>query len=190
MKKTYGKELFKRAGSYAVWLPGSSTELGDYGLLKENCFERIGSVYDLLPDFQAEETATGLDSFSFLSEGVAEVRAKAGGKLMKISYKVASNSSVVFYAKGLSVRSISNLVELSALLCKCKGWDSSLEIVTSVTVANDFYVLIGGRAGTEFAVTAVAEAFPLLSVPLASASAGFRVEGELRALVSCVGNAK
>lgn len=178
MRQTYGKELYKHARSYAVWLPGSPAALGDYGIIKEGCFERIGSIHDLLPGFTVAETTSELDAFSFLSEGVAEARAKAGGKLMKVNYSVSANSGVVFYAKGLAIRSVSNLVKLSKHLSTDKKWDHSWQIVTSVTSASDFYVLIGGRAGTKFSVTAEADAFPLLQVPLTNASAGFRVEGE------------
>ncbi len=177
MKNTYGNEIYKNARSYAVWMPGSSVALGDYGVIKENCFERIGSIRQLAPGFTPSEATSALDSFSFLSEGVAEARMKATGKLIKVNYSVSKNSAVVFYAKALSVISISNIVELATHLSRSQKWDRSWQIVTSLTTARDFYVMIGGQAGTAFTVTADADAFPY-HMPFDKASATFRVEGK------------
>ena len=178
MRKKYGQEIWKNVRSYAVWLPGSPLELGDYGVLRENCFERIGSIHELSPGFQPQVSDSKLDSLRFSSDGVSELKAKAGGKLAKITYQMATNSAVVFQAKALVTQSLLNLPELSAHLSECEHWENSWQVVTGVTRASRFNAFIGGRAGTQFSVTSDPDVLALLQAPVADAAAEIRVEGD------------
>lgn len=180
MRKAYGTELWNATRSYAVWLPGNAVALGDYGLLKENCFERIGKVSDLLSGYAPEISESELDELHFRSDGVSEVKTagRAPKDLVKITYSVSSDSAVVFRAKKMAVRSIANLPVLSDALKNLKEWDRSWQVVTSVTSAKTFYVFIGGKKGSQFTVTSDLSVFPKLDVPLSAAQGSFRLEGD------------
>jgi len=43
--KAFGSDL----GQVAVWEPGAHVELGDYGEIRHHRWERLGSIWELMP---------------------------------------------------------------------------------------------------------------------------------------------
>lgn len=155
--KAFGTDLRQ----VAVWEPGTRIELGDYGEVRNQRWERLGSIWDLMPGVDQslrEFTTSTLDALSLGSAQV--VSGNAGATYdgtpgaLGLTIKFSSEHSVFARAEKCETRSLSRLQAIADELAIRGVWEKRWTFVNEVRSANRFLVLVGIGSGGELRVTA------------------------------------
>ncbi|WP_118973868.1 hypothetical protein [Taibaiella koreensis] len=141
MKKSYGSTVWKLLREYAIWQPGAPTELGDFGLIKDGCFERIGNIRDYIGDVVIKSKANTLDQMSLRSDSTWSREGKPEKKVA-VTLEFKKNNGVLLSAKGIEVSSFLEMQKAGALIAQSPDWDRSWFVVTSVRHADRFVLVI------------------------------------------------
>lgn len=141
MKKSYGSTVWKLLREYAIWQPGAPTALGDFGLIKEGCFERIGNISDYIGDVAIKSKENTLDQMSLRSDSTWSREGKSGSNVA-VTLEFKKSNGVLLSAKDVAVSSYLEMQRAGALIAASKDWDRSWFIVTSVRYAERFVLVI------------------------------------------------
>lgn len=140
MKKNYGHTVWKMLQEYAVWQPGGPTALGDFGVIRENCFERIGNIREYISDIDIQARTNLLDQFSIQSDSTME--RKPLKDLMQLTFRFSRNNGVLLSARDIQVSTFLELQKAARLIAGIDDWDRSWYVVTSVRMAGKFVLVI------------------------------------------------
>lgn len=141
MKKSYGYTVWKALQEYAVWQPGDHTELGDYGVIREGCFRRIGNIKEYLSRIDIHTKKNLLEHISLRSDSSTELKPVASDRVT-LSFKFAKTNGVLLSAKDVEVNTVLDLQSLGKLISEIAEWDRSWHVVTSVRNAGRFVLVI------------------------------------------------
>ncbi len=155
--KAFGNDLRQ----IAVWEPGTHVELGDYGEVRKQSWERLGNLWDLIPkaDQRVREYRNStLDQLSLGSAEVIRGNSDAGfagvpGSL-SISIRFGKEDSVFVRADKCETRSLTHIQEIAEQVASYNGWEKNWTFVSEVRSAKRFLVLLGSTAGGQVQVTA------------------------------------
>jgi hypothetical protein len=181
LPKDYSKALHRQAGFYAAWFPVTvPIGIGDYGLIQNGVFNKIGHLDDLRADgFNVQiRTAKGAPtSIDFLSEGARTIRAVAGAEVptslpvanveAKITYEFDKKNSFVVKASEINVEQMQNIREVADELARLRRqnkWSHSYRVVSATYTGQNCLVLLSSEAGTKVEFVAAASALQQLDL--------------------------
>lgn len=183
LSRSYTDEIRKQFFPlYASFPPSTPFQLGDYGTLSGNLFQRVGNIrdlgieFELLPDDSPEQykftSASGV-TFDFHIKGSGNIygvaHARAG---LTISFK--KENSIFFNAADGHLNTIRDQAKLAADILELhaqKRWNFEHAVVTGLVSAGSSTVVVS--SGTDSSVTFEAVADDTTRIDLADASIGF-----------------
>lgn len=185
--KQYTKELHKKFGYYATWLPGKRIKIGDVGVLYKNVFERETSLKNLGIDFKVIKDKTKMD-LDYRSEGSVNISPKisgqapvAGSKLANIdagiTVEFTKSKSIAFQASGVLLHQIEDLMPVKKEVFKLyatKEWEKNWVIVTELAVADSATILISSASSTTIDIKAKSD-IGMEQLKIANADAGLHL---------------
>jgi hypothetical protein len=190
----FSKHLHKEVGAHAAWLPvANSFELGDYGLVSDGVFNRMGNVREFGVQVTGDETdSVKLD---FKSEGTrlmslvgeAEVNALPDSPI-EAALKIEFSDKDSYYAKAAraSVQEIPNLRQVAEQLAKADGWRRKFRVVRATITGHDCVIVTSKAAKASFVLKGNADALKQLSA--GAVGAGVEVASEKDVGLSIVGD--
>jgi hypothetical protein len=183
----YTRELRKRFGYSATWVPTSEVRLGDVGRLQNYEFERVATLADFGVQFDHRVGST-TSSLDYTSDHGVSFAIKASGELPPLGSGLAAadagivvsfgaKDAIVLQAAGCVMVSIENQLELAThilALYEQGEWDEDYVAVTEVVQAGRTTVLISSSSdgSVVFKIKGDVELGPL---SLAAADVGLRV---------------
>ena len=151
--RKFGKDL----GQIGVWEPGTNVAPGDYGIVQSKRWQRLGSIWDLLPTRLADLEKTDVSTLDRLVTGTAEL-VDAGGHASLLpfsaSFKFHEEHSLFVRGEDCTTTSLIRIQKLSEALLKSGEWSPTWVFVSEVRVVKRFVVLVGSAAGGTTTVTA------------------------------------
>lgn len=140
MKKNYGQTVWKMLQEYAIWQPGGPTALGDFGVIRDNCFERIGNIRDYITDLNIQTKTNQLEHIALRSDSTMERRPVKD--LVNLTFRFRKNNGVLLSARDVQVSTFLELQKVAKLIAGIDNWDRSWQVVTSVRMAGKFVLVI------------------------------------------------
>jgi hypothetical protein len=189
----FSKHLHNEVGAHAAWLPvANSFELGDYGLVSDGVFNRMGHVREFGVNVDgAESNPVALD---FKSEGTRLVSIVGEGEVnalpdspIEAKLRIEFSNSDSYYAKAAraSVREIPNLREVAKQLAGADGWKSKYRVVWGTVTGHDCVIVSSKAANASFELNGNADA--LKQIGAGAIGAGVKVGSEKDVGLSIVG---
>lgn len=181
--KAYAKQMAKKFGYYATWLPTSPLRLGDYGILSNKyIFVRVGNVADLGVEFstRGDETPGSIDyqtsgAVSISVNVTADPNLPSAPIKTKIGFSFSKKRSVVFKATGVRVTSIENQVALGAELLTLfpNQWNKKHRVITELVEADTTTIIIANSKSSKLELSAEGDISG--NIDIANASLGLAV---------------
>jgi hypothetical protein len=181
----YCKELRRELRRHANFPPNRPVALGDYGVVRDDVFDRLGNVADLGIRFSTVDGA-GQSTFQFKSQGSVDFELIAKGDVQPggvpavragLDMKFHREHAVFFTAAGCTVKAVANIAELGRVLIELlrQGrWESDYYVVTEVNHAERTTAVASGEKGSEIRLEADSPA--LEQIKLADASLSLHVK--------------
>lgn len=176
----YNKALHKHASFYAAWFPVTTPfGIGDYGLIQNGVFQKIGHLDDLRPDgfdVAVRTTAGQPISIDFLSEGARAIKVVAGGEVpqlpaanveAKLTYEFTRKNSFVVKASEMNVERMDNIQQVADKLAQLRRnnkWSYKYRVVSATYTGKNCLVLLATEAGTKVEFDASASALKQLDL--------------------------
>lgn len=178
MISTYGRMVWQALREYAIWAPGENIKLGDYGVVRDGCFQRIGSLPDVIGDFQLKTRPSKLDGFFCTSSHVVHARGSGDVEgLASVRFSFGKECGSVLSITGVSANTVENLRDLADALEGSASYERKFQVVTTVRKAESLTVLISGSSGGELSVSAKNEVLDAFLQGAPDVTAGLNVEG-------------
>jgi hypothetical protein len=180
LPEEYNKALRKTGGFYAAWFPITTPfRIGDFGLVHDGVFQKIGHLDDLRDDgFNVPlRTAPGQPApLDLVTEGVKTIRTLAGvaapipnfpaGEMSAtITYEFQKQNSFVVKAAELTVEQMENVQQMAEELARLRReekWSHQYRVVSSTYTAKDCLVLLAQKTNTSISFEGAASALQLL----------------------------
>lgn len=171
---------------YANWEPTTPLQLGDYGVLRDYVFIRLGHISQYGIKSQ-ERRNTSKDHKFFTSQGTTDVKFDVGGEApvgaataakATLAVGFTSQEAVFFNAAGCEFAMIDDKVSLGKTVMGLYGagtWPREWVVVTDLVTADAITVAVsgGGTASIVFEAAAKGKFGP---IDLADASVGLTVK--------------
>ncbi len=166
---------------FAAWLPiVNKYSLGDYGIMADGVFSKLGNIKD---DFKVsfDEEAGSEASIDFTSEGASVVKIGADGgapvnPAVKVDAKVqiefTKEKSFLVKSPTITVTNIKNVNELAKQLKTHDDWDGQWKVVHQVYNALDAVIVSTIEAGTKIDFSGNANALEQMNL----GSAGVNID--------------
>ncbi len=163
--KQFNKIIETHLKAHAAWLPITNTyRLGDYGLIAEGVFQKLGNIKD---DFNVSfTTGNGPNaSLKFVSDRTTVVNASANAEAMVnpqigikagVTYKFQEDKSFLIEAPVIRVSTIENVNQVANQLSAINAWKDKYKVVWQRYEAQDAVVLSTIEGGTEVTVNGTA----------------------------------
>jgi len=189
----FSKHLHREIDAHAAWLPiANNFAIGDYGLVSDGVFNRMGNI----SEFGVNATGTGTNTvqFDFKSEGTnvvslvgdAQVSALPAEPIdAKLKVEFSKKDAYLAKAAKASVTEIPNLAQVAAQLAKAKGWKRKYRVVWTTVTAEDALIVTSRAANASFELSGKADV--LKQFGLGGASAGVSIASENDVGLSIVG---
>ncbi|MCD7972841.1 MAG: hypothetical protein LUG18_09280 [Candidatus Azobacteroides sp.] len=158
--RQYTKEMYRKFGYFATWMPGIPIELGDVGTIENNIFTKFTDLQSeaLKIEFKSK-TKENKDFIEYKSEGQVNLSVKFAGTLPRpgsklteadagIMFDFKKANSVYFRAKDVSFLQIDDLLDLQQKLLQPdirKIWKKNWVIVTQVVCAEALAVMLSNK---------------------------------------------
>jgi hypothetical protein len=188
----YQREMHRKLGFFANWLPADPIAVGDVGRLEGGRFRRAGSLAELGIEI-ATESGPGGQPVEYASSDGTQIEVGGGAGvagLAKADVRVSftRNSAFVFHASVLRPRRLQNpmAVAHAVLAAYDKGqWERDWLLVESVHDAEVATILVSQDSTSEVVLSADVSEL-LAAVSLADPSIGFRVTSTRGQMVKIV----
>ena len=168
---------------HAAWLPITQNYvLGDYGLISDGVFSKLGNISEFNVSFQ-QSTGPGT-SINYKSDisrvtkfaGGAEVQAIPASAIdAKVTLKFEKEQSFLIKSPSIKVNAIGNVQQVANQLKKAPGWKRKWTVVFETYHAEEPVVMSTKEKGTEISFSGDAAA--LESLNLGKTGVSFSVEG-------------
>lgn len=164
---------------HAAWLPVTTPfKLGDYGLMSDGVFMKMGNIKD---EFNISFTeGTGEEAkLNFVSESTTVVDTSAGAEVTvdpaidikaNITYKFEKDKSFLVKAPVINVSIIENVNQVATQLKNVAGWRNKYKVVFQVYVAKNPLIISTNEGGTEVTIGGEGSAPKQFNVGNASAN--------------------
>lgn len=176
----YNKALHRHTNFYAAWFPVTTPfGIGDYGLILNGIFQKVGHLDDLRAEgFDVTiRTASGQPaSIDFLSEGAKAIKTVAGAEVpqlpagdfqAKLTYEFTRKNSFVVKASELNVERMENIRQVADKLAQMrrdKTWSHRYRVVSATYTGKNCLVLLATEADTKVEFDATANALQQLDL--------------------------
>jgi hypothetical protein len=152
----------KHLNVFAAWMPiVSKYSLGDYGIITDGVFQKLGNITE---DFQISfnEEPGAEASIDFSSEGASIIStganagvnvAPAGDIKANVQIEFSREKSFLVKSPVVTVNNIKNVHEVSKKLRELKDWDGKWKVVHQVFHAQDALIISTIAAGTKINFT-------------------------------------
>jgi hypothetical protein len=173
----YTESMFEQFGYLATWLPNTPLALGSIGVLQGRTFVPKSSIHSFGVEFSASNGEQNGTSLQFQSSKDIKVDVKLAGSVSAsvptlpagqagAAVSFGAGSGVVFSARGVRIRRISDVIALEAALWDLWDrylWDKDWVVITELVEAERASVLVseGGYGRIELGVSGEAQAGPL-----------------------------
>ena len=203
--KLYQQEMHNNIGFFATWLPSSTMELGDFGVLEEGRFRRMGSLKELGVPKQKIREGTS-ENMTYSASADRKVGASAGAASAipvakaELSIRFTRQGGYVFEAESIRNIEIAERFELAERLLqmyKQERWRKEWFLVDSMYVAKSATIIVSEDNSSEIVLQASSNV-PLGALPLADPKLGLSVasssgkivhviaQNDLKPLYSCL----
>lgn len=191
MKAEYGRAVRSQLRHFPVWDVGSSVAVGDYGIVDDFCFRKLGN---LEADFEVTPSVTSSSPqfWEFASEGtkVGHIDAKAhvsdAGPRATLELSFANAYSLYVLAADSIVSSIENVAEVARQLrYHPRGWRSNHVLVVSARMTPSLILLMNSSIQSSIVLTADAGTLASFQGGRIAAGANLTVTGD--AGLKCLG---
>jgi uncharacterized beta-barrel protein YwiB (DUF1934 family) len=186
LAKQFNDVIQKQLNVFAAWLPVSNTfQLGDYGVLDDGVFAKMGNIKEFGIDNIIREQGKEA-KLDFTSDSTRVVNFAAGAQVnvipegavdAKVTFHFEKAQSMLVKSPAVNVQQMQNVNEIGQKLMNNSKWDSKFKIVYQVYSAQDAAILSTITAGTEISFTGDAKALQKLNV--GNASVGFTSNNKL-----------
>ncbi|MEE9131150.1 MAG: hypothetical protein V3T84_14110 [Phycisphaerales bacterium] len=187
--KAYAKQMAKKFGYFATWLPTSPLRLGDYGILSKNyIFVRRANVSDLgiAFDTRGDQTAGSIDyqtsgAVSISVDVTADPNLPSAPIKTKIGFTFSRKRSVVFKANGVRVTSIENQVALGHELRKLlpHSWNKKYRVITELVEADTTTIIIANSRSSKLELSATGDISANIDIANASLKLAVTTQHEM-----------
>ncbi len=169
---------------YANWEPGEPLQLGDYGTLNGDTFDRLGNISTFGIGFNVRRDTVG-DQKKFSSEGTKERSGGVGAEgtvngvvdaKAELAVTFTRKNSVFFNAAECTADSIEDIAEVGKKLIDMyendERWKKKWVVVTHVVTAGNTIIAVGTKAQSSVTFEVVGET---KTIDLADASIDLKV---------------
>jgi len=206
--KLYQYEMHNNVGFFATWLPASTIELGDLGILEAGRFRRMGSLNELgIPHLAIREGMPQKFSYTASAERKAGAFAEATGVLpvapianAQLSIRFTEQGGFVFEAVGIRNVEISDRIALTDRILSVHEqgrWRNEWLVVDAVYTAASATIIVSEDSSSEIvlkasgniSVEAASLADPTLGLAISSSSGKIVhviAQSDLSPLYSCL----
>src|SRR3990167_5243002 len=121
LKLEFGRAIRRQLGHYPVWDLGTPCSVGDYGIVEDRCFKRLGSIRDVGVSFRLNPPSTPAP-YAFTSENVSvgetaiSATAGAAGPKASLDLHFQTAYSLLVRASDSVVDTMGDVVEVFAEL--------------------------------------------------------------------------
>jgi hypothetical protein len=184
----YVSSVRKQLKRFATWDPGAPVRLGDYGVLRQRTFERLGHVDEFgIDPKQLGSIQSDPATFEFTTVGTTVAQAEASGRgsatpklpsaRASITVRFAADDSLFIRAHESRWIELAHVREVADALRKTNRWDFSWKIVAGLRTASSLSVLMGAEAGCSVKIEGSADALQQLNVGTLKTGTDVRVSG-------------
>lgn len=159
---------------HAAFLPNEPMVLGDFGVMDDDVFIRLGNVAQFGVTFKAVQ-GTAPAAIDFASEGSVDIEFHAGGSIpgVKASVELRFNRkhAVFFNAAGCTSSSIADQVtfgEAIKKLIKAGSWQRKYVVVTTLVAAAATTAVASASKDATLVLEAESDAIPFVNLTDAS----------------------
>jgi hypothetical protein len=156
---TYMKAFGTDLGHIAVWEPGRSLDVGDYGSIQNGHWNRLGSIWELsehVTERMREVSISKLDRLSLgsaqITSGTSDTRLQVPGGKVALSIRFSGDCSVFVRAVQCETRSLLRIQEIADVLAAQGVWQKEWTFINELRIAQRFLVLVGSGAQGELQV--------------------------------------
>jgi hypothetical protein len=182
LRKAYNSALKRVGGFHAAWFPLTAKfQLGDYGLIHDGVFEKLGHIQDLWSDSLKVDIRTTIGNpvqLDLVTEGVKTIKTAAGADVAipnfpdadvnaSLTYEFHKENSFVVKCATMSVQQMDNIHQVAeglARLRREKKWTHKFKVVSAVYTAVKPLVLLTSKADTKITFEAKANALQQLDL--------------------------
>ncbi|MBU2669651.1 hypothetical protein KOI35_39685 [Actinoplanes bogorensis] len=191
--RRFSKVLHSELDVHAAWMPVTNTfALGDYGVISDGVFVKMGNIKEYGVSFTAGAGAP--TRMRFRSDGTRVTRFVAGAEVPNIpqvdleaSIRIEFSTEDSFYidAPVLTVESIEDVARVGAALRQAEGWRRKYRVVHSTYTGQGCTIISSRKANSAFELSATADVLRLLE--LGQAHGGITLSGEEAAGLEVIG---
>ncbi len=184
----YIDAVAKHLNKHAVWEPGATAKLGDYGVLHKGTYEVIGTIADVITlESMLATRRTRRRTMSFATEGVRSSRGGASGSMGEIKINFSRARSLWVRGSNACEESIENVQNISsALLESANGWNPEWLVTFAIESASSYTVLLNEDQNSEVVLRGPEALLRVLDAE-GAADASIELRGD--AVYSCIGRA-
>jgi hypothetical protein len=184
----YNRILRRQINQHAAWLPITNTfGLGDFGVVSNGLFTRIGNVADLGIGYKQRSGPPSKLDYS--SSSVSSTRIEAGGNVPAFSDSASIDAQLVFSFERQSTfvlkaaqvvsHEIEDIFAVAAALHRHGGWRRRYRFVTRVYHAKNPLILASRESATKVTLSGKAAALKQVELGNIAAEIGVTASREL-----------
>ncbi|MDZ4800187.1 MAG: lipase family protein [Bryobacteraceae bacterium] len=181
----YCKQLREALRRHANFPPNRPVSLGDYGVIQDNVFERLGHIKEF---GLTVETLVGVgeSDFQFQSQGSVDFELIAKGDIQPggipavkagLALKFSREQASFFAVAGCTVQSMGNIRQLEGSLIdllRDGRWEADFYVVTEVNLAAKTTLIISATRDSEVRLEASSPALETIEMGDASLNLGIK----------------
>jgi hypothetical protein len=190
----FNKQLRREVDAYAAWFPvTNSFALGDYGLVSNGVFQRLGNITEFGVD-PGKGEPSGTAKIDFKSQGTTTVSLVGDARVdalpdapIDASLRIEFNDSDSCFAKAAKgwVVEIPNVREIAQKLARANGWRRKYRVVSGVITGENCVIVTSTAKNASFELSGKADA--LSQIGLGAIGAGIRIANENNVGLTIVG---
>ncbi|MCW5966431.1 MAG: lipase family protein [Bryobacterales bacterium] len=185
LASSYCKQIKEQLRVHANFPLGSKRELGDYGVIQDHVFRRLGNIRQLGISFETQQSGAE-SAYQFESRGGVDVNLIAKGDLQPggipavkagLGIRFSRENAVFFAAAGCTSRSIDDVKSLQPQLIALRNqnlWESDYYVVIEVVHARNTTAVVSAGSDSEILLEAKSAEVPAIELGDASLDLGVK----------------
>ena len=179
----FNKILHDEIDVYAAWLPVTNNfQLGDYGVISDGVFAKLGNIDEFEVKFNEEDGAQS--HLKFRSAGTKVGQFVAGASAPALPQADIDAKLVIEFSTGdsfyvnanLTSSEMQNVAQVGRALHRVEGWRPKYRVISSIYAAKHCTIISAREANSKIELSGTANALQMLE--LGQASAGITVSSE------------
>ncbi|MFT3912388.1 MAG: hypothetical protein QM737_23375 [Ferruginibacter sp.] len=172
LEKKYKKSIANELNRFAIWEPGENISLGDYGVVENGDFQKMGNIKDdFKTQFSIQRTPKSFWEYASVGTKHSDNSSTVGldGKQIPVNGKACfqisfENAFSLFIRTNNSVNSnIANLNEVCKQLRTIKQWKFKWCFVVGIKAADNSIILMNSKANSNILIEGSAAAITKFS---------------------------